>query len=428
MRGFKLAKPSFASLISAHESAFTVYFTIVVVVVVVVAVCRRRRLFVMGADSARCDHDDGFHVFRRSEATVLVACRRRALTRAPRTPGDDDDGSIMASGCARRKRKRDAERRAAWERGDDVDVDGGDDARAKAAAAAALKRREDAVRALDASTASKSGEDYSTLANAGRILVRVRRDSPHVVHVLATSTSYDDASVFLCAVPKTWGRQGVEYVTRALGFDVIDYDDITLSKAPEVAACVVRLEDDGDVGSSAKKRKKKAADATLSERFLARVREMDEPIQAPPSSSMSVNVDGEGLNAWVASHRQKRPGTAAAVKANIDAWFERKQAEDDERAEEEARAAKTEDGWTKVQAKRGRRKTKDETTGTTVGGIRAATADARRKGPKKIANEEFYRFQSKEKKRNEIIELQAKFELDKQRIARLKAARKFKPT
>jgi len=46
VRGFKLAKPSFASLISAHESAFTVYFTIVVVVVVVVvAVCRR--LFVI---------------------------------------------------------------------------------------------------------------------------------------------------------------------------------------------------------------------------------------------------------------------------------------------------------------------------------------------------------------------------------------------
>ncbi len=392
----------------------------------------------MGANVARCreiNHNDGFHLFRPSESRSR-RCRSRegaapSLGRDARQgddDDDDDDGSIMASGCARRKRKRDAERRAAWEHGDDVDVNGGDDARAKAAAAAALKRREDAVRALDASTASKSGEEYSTLANAGRILVRARRDSPHVVHVLATSTSYDDASVFLCAVPKTWGRQGVEYVTRALGFDVIDYDDITLSKAPEVAACVVRLEDDGDVGSSAKKRKKKAAAATLSERFLARVREMDEPIQAPPSSSMLVNVDGEGLNAWVASHRQKRPGTAAAVKANIDAWFERKQAEDDERAEEEARAAKTEDGWTKVQAKRGRRKTKDETTGTTVGGIRAATADARRKGPKKIANEEFYRFQSKEKKRNEIIELQAKFELDKQRIARLKAARKFKPT
>ena len=143
---------------------------------------------------------------------------------------------------------------------------------------------------------------------------------------------------------------------------------------------------------------------------------------------MSISVDGEGLNSWVAAHRQKRPGTAAAVKAKIDEWFEKKQAEDDERAEEEARAAKSEDGWTKVQAKRGRRKTTDESTGTTVGGIRAATADARRKGPKKIANEEFYRFQSKEKKRNEIIELQAKFELDKQRIARLKAARKFKPT
>ena len=65
--------------------------------------------------------------------------------------------------------------------------------------------------------------------------------------------------------------------------------------------------------------------------------------------------------------------------------------------------------------------------GAVRGTTRAATADGRRREPKKIANEEFYRFQSKEKKRNEIMELQAKFEQDKLRIARLKAARKFRP-
>ena len=79
-----------------------------------------------------------------------------------------------------------------------------------------------------------------------------------------------------------------------------------------------------------------------------------------------------------------------------------------------------------VEAKRGRRKTTDD-AGTAVGGIRAATADRRRNdGPK--LRENFYRFQQREKRRGELYELKMRFEADKDRVAKLKASRKFRPT
>ena len=89
-------------------------------------------------------------------------------------------------------------------------------------------------------------------------------------------------------------------------------------------------------------------------------------------------------------------------------------------------AASADDGWTVVEAKRGRRKTTDD-AGTAVGGIRAATADRRRNdGPK--LRENFYRFQQREKRRGELYELKMRFEADKDRVAKLKASRKFRPT
>ena len=39
----------------------------------------------------------------------------------------------------------------------------------------------------------------------------------------------------------------------------------------------------------------------------------------------------------------------------------------------------------------------------------------------------FYRFQQREKRRNELFELKRAFEADKDRVAKLKASRKFKP-
>ncbi|CAG8817060.1 25808_t:CDS:2, partial [Dentiscutata erythropus] len=47
--------------------------------------------------------------------------------------------------------------------------------------------------------------------------------------------------------------------------------------------------------------------------------------------------------------------------------------------------------------------------------------------PKNKELPDFYRFQMRESKRNKHVELRKKFEEDKKKIERLKAARRFKP-
>lgn len=340
----------------------------------------------------------------------------------------------MASGAARRKRKRENAKREAWEAY--ARAGGNDEAYANAVALeAAAKREEEAAKrrradvdALNeeaggggernASGAGGAGGASSVMRDAVHVPVRVFRGCAHATSVACASTS-DGEAVFACGYPKRWKREHIERVVRALGFSVSEYEEIALSKAPALAACVLRV----DVERESKKSKRRGGAA---ETFLARAEAIIDPIEAPYSSDDEEASCGGGLNAWVSAHRRKRPGSAEAVTSRIDEWFEQKEAED-AAAEEAARALRDDDGWTVVEAKRGRKKTTEESTGTTVGGIRAATADGRRREPKKVANEEFYRFQSKEKKRNEIMELQAKFEQDKLRIARLKAARKFRP-
>ena len=143
------------------------------------------------------------------------------------------------------------------------------------------------------------------------------------------------------------------------------------------------------------------------------------PLDPPASTARAV-----GLESWVADFRDAAP-PPDVLQSRIDEWWVEFDAET-ARKEAAARAGGEEDdGWTVVEAKRGRRKTTDG-EGTSVGGIRAATADARRtEGPK--IRENFYRFQQREKRRNELFELKRAFEADKDRVAKLKASRKFKP-
>ena len=123
--------------------------------------------------------------------------------------------------------------------------------------------------------------------------------------------------------------------------------------------------------------------------------------------------------------RNERPGEKK-TQERIDEWFAEFEAEEQRKAAEAAALANQDDGWTVVEAKRGRRKTSDGEN-ITVGGIRAATADSRRKvGP--APQEDFYRFQAREKRRGELYELKAKFTVDKERVAKLKASRKFRPS
>ncbi|KAK9811435.1 hypothetical protein WJX72_003897 [[Myrmecia] bisecta] len=130
-----------------------------------------------------------------------------------------------------------------------------------------------------------------------------------------------------------------------------------------------------------------------------------------------------GLKGWVEQHKAMFPGNAVLQK-QLDDWFETFEAEEERKRT--AAAASTDDGWTVVTRQRGRNKTNDA-SGATVGGVSMATAEAAAGGKKAQQLTDFYRFQQRERKQSELVELRRKFQEDKQRIAELKASRRFKP-
>ena len=162
----------------------------------------------------------------------------------------------------------------------------------------------------------------------------------------------------------------------------------------------------------------KFADGRGVKRALAAAVRGGEPLDPPDSTARAV-----GLESWVNDFRDAAPGPER-LQQRIDSWGTEFEAET-ARNEAAGKANASDDGWTVVEAKRGRRKTNDG-DGTTVGGIRAATADRRRTDGPKI-QENFYRHQQREARRNELFELKQAFAVDKDRVAKLKATRKFRP-
>ena len=210
-------------------------------------------------------------------------------------------------------------------------------------------------------------------------------------------------ALFVAAVPPGWGDSHLAELMSGFG-GVAEASLVTLDSAPDVAGGLVRFEDAKGV-----------------KRALAAAVRGAEALDPPASLARPV-----GLEAWVGDFRDARPGPEI-VQSRIDEWFALYEAEEERKAAALKAAAAADDGWTVVEAKRGRRKTTDD-EGTAVGGIRAATADERRnKQPGLQPKENFYRFQQREKRRSELYELKQKFEIDKERVAKLKASRKFRP-
>lgn len=79
----------------------------------------------------------------------------------------------------------------------------------------------------------------------------------------------------------------------------------------------------------------------------------------------------------------------------------------------------------------GRAKTKQQDGGATVmtGGLApaAAAAAVEAQQAKQRQHGDFYRFQARDRRRDELLNLQHQFEADKKRIAELRASRRFKP-
>ncbi|MBN3315927.1 RRP7A protein, partial [Atractosteus spatula] len=129
-----------------------------------------------------------------------------------------------------------------------------------------------------------------------------------------------------------------------------------------------------------------------------------------------------GLQKWIEEY------SASIVQADeLQAAVDQYMQEYDRRVEEEAKreaeeeGKPDEEGWVKV-SRRGRRPARPHTEAANQ---RALERERRKRARKELLN--FYSWQHRETQREHIAELRRKFEEDKQRIAVLRAQRKFRP-
>ncbi|XP_078160497.1 ribosomal RNA-processing 7 protein isoform X2 [Carex rostrata] len=168
----------------------------------------------------------------------------------------------------------------------------------------------------------------------------------------------------------------------------------------------------------------KPEERDLKEKKLKESIEMDEE-NAEEISSVDEDYS-RGMKKWLMEYKESRPGMDV-LQQRIDDFISDHEAKlEQEKQEREAAAA--EGGWTVVAHHKGRKKTTDAESGITVGSVApAAVLDKMSKKKSKEVTLDFYRFQRRDARRNELMMLQEKFEQDKRRIQELRAARKFRP-
>ncbi|XP_003228325.1 ribosomal RNA-processing protein 7 homolog A isoform X2 [Anolis carolinensis] len=129
-----------------------------------------------------------------------------------------------------------------------------------------------------------------------------------------------------------------------------------------------------------------------------------------------------GIQKWIANYAALIVNPVE-LKTEVDAFM---QAYDQKIAKEEAKAEKEdgvpdEEGWVKV-TRKGRRPGLPRTE---AANLRALEREKRKRARKELLN--FYAWQHHETKREHIAQLRKKFEEDKQKIALMRAQRKFRP-
>ncbi|XP_008784327.1 ribosomal RNA-processing protein 7 homolog A-like isoform X2 [Phoenix dactylifera] len=174
----------------------------------------------------------------------------------------------------------------------------------------------------------------------------------------------------------------------------------------------------------ARKSKKKDLHVPPDERKLEENHREIDPAKVDEISSVDEDCS-RGMKKWLISYKESRPGLKV-LQQRIDEFVTAYEVQQEqERKEREAHAA--EGGWTVVVHHKGRKKTTDSETGITVGSVAQAAVMDKMANKKKEVALDFYRFQRREARRNEVMMLQSKFEQDKKRIQQLRAARKFRP-
>ncbi|XP_059450515.1 uncharacterized protein LOC132181349 [Corylus avellana] len=141
----------------------------------------------------------------------------------------------------------------------------------------------------------------------------------------------------------------------------------------------------------------------------------------------SVDEDcSKGMQKWIMEYHQSRLGLKVLQQKIDDSITAHEAQLEQGRKEREAQAA--EGGWTVVAHHKGRKRTTEAESGTTMGSVAQAVVEDKMTNKKrKEVGLDFYRFQRREAQRNEVMMLQSKFEQDKKRMLQLRAARKFRP-
>ncbi|KAJ2753691.1 hypothetical protein GGI19_002953 [Coemansia pectinata] len=134
-----------------------------------------------------------------------------------------------------------------------------------------------------------------------------------------------------------------------------------------------------------------------------------------------------GLARHVLDYGAARPAVDA-VRADVDAFmarFEEAQYERDRMLEQQQNVADADGFIPVVRRARGGKNTDGTASVTAMSTDEAREAGAARKEPTTYAN--LYRFQARERKRDQLVDLRRKFEEDKEKIARMRQARQFRP-
>ncbi|KAL0080110.1 SSU rRNA processing protein [Phycomyces blakesleeanus] len=137
----------------------------------------------------------------------------------------------------------------------------------------------------------------------------------------------------------------------------------------------------------------------------------------------NVNVQSLGFDRYMLRFSVSRPDPAK-LQQKVDSFMMKFKANEyeQERLALERMNQMDDDGFVVVTRNK-KVKTSDGTT--SVSTFKGESFDVNKVKKKELEN--FYRFQLREKKQNELVELRKKFEEDKEKIAVLKQSRKFKP-
>ncbi|XP_053886297.1 ribosomal RNA-processing protein 7 homolog A isoform X1 [Malaclemys terrapin pileata] len=145
-------------------------------------------------------------------------------------------------------------------------------------------------------------------------------------------------------------------------------------------------------------------------------------LQGPLVISSESHPVKTGIRKWIASYAASVVDPAE-LKAEVDTFmqtYDKKIAEEEAKAEEEE-GIPDEEGWVKV-TRKGRRPGLPRTEAAS---LRVLEREKRKRARKELLN--FYAWQHRETKRENIAQLRKKFEEDKQRIVLMRAQRKFRP-